>query len=176
MVRTQFDERHAQLGDELRLKLRLFEYESRPTTAFATGDYLRRKAMIVLGDDDASPAGETRGRKTRAPKPPKTPKEQKVPSHRISHEMFTSGMSMERIAAERHLAPGTIFGHLAVYVENGSLPIDQIVSQDHIDAIRNFARLHPQGVSTNDIKNAIDDSITYNEIMLVKKIYDIKEP
>lgn len=90
--------------------------------------------------------------------------------------MFTSGMSIERIATERRLAPGTVFGHLALYVENGSLPIDQLISQDHIDAIRNFARTHPQGVTTHEIKEAVPADITYSEIMLVKKTYDIKEP
>lgn len=177
MVRTQFDERHALLGDELRLKTRLFEYESRPDTVFSTGDYLRRKAMIVLGEEEPERRAEGRGRRTtRTQKAAKPSKEQKIPSHKISHDMFTSGMSMERIAAERGLTPVTVFGHLAVYVENGSLPIDQLISQEHIDAIRNVARLHPQGISTHGIKEAVDGRITYSEIMLVKRIFDIKEP
>lgn len=175
MIRTQFDERMAQLGDELMLKTRLLDYESRPETRFSTGDYLRRKAIIVLGEPE--PQRESGARRTaKAAKAPKPPKEQKIPSHQISHDMFTSGMSMERIATERHLAPGTIFGHLAVYVENGSLPIDQLIPQDHIDAIRNFARLRPQGTTTQEIKEAVAPTVTYSEIVLVKKIYDIKEP
>lgn len=174
MVRAQFDERHALLGDELTLKTKLFEYESRPDTRFSTGDYLRRKAMIVLGDETQEQPRDTRRRKTT--KTSKPPKEQKIPSHKISHDMFTSGMSIERIATDRRLAPGTVFGHLALYVENGSLPIDQLISQDHIDAIRNFARIHPQGVTTHEIKEAVPADITYSEIMLVKKTYDIKEP
>ncbi|MBP3511334.1 MAG: helix-turn-helix domain-containing protein [Prevotella sp.] len=169
-VRAQSDDRLAQLGEELALKAKLFDYESRPGTAFATGDYLRRKAMILLGNEDAAAPAKERTRKAKEQKPPKEPK---IPTHRISHDMFISGMTIEQIAAERQRAVSTIFGHLAMYVEEGTLPIDQIVPQERIDTIRNYARTHPDKVSAAEIKEAVDNAISYQEITLVKKIYAI---
>lgn len=173
LVRSQFDDRLAQLGEELLLKAKLFDYESRPETTFTTVNYLRRKAVILLGDEPPENPKATRERKPKAPKPPKEPK---IPSHRISHEMFTAGKTISQIAKERNLAESTIFSHLAQYVENGSLPIDQLMPQEHIDTILNVGRLHPQGILSRDIKAAVDDSITYSEISLVKRMFDIKDP
>lgn len=173
MVRAQFDDRHAQLSEELTLKVRLFDYESRTETVFTTNDYLRRKALILLGNDDAADAKAARERRPRAPK---KPKEQKTPSHRVSHDMFTSGKSVKQIATERGLSVSTVFMHLSHYVENGNLPIDQLIPRDHIDEIMNVARLHPQGIKARDIKESVCDDITYGEIMLVSRMYDIKEP
>ncbi len=170
MIRAQFDDRHAQLGEELALKSKLLEYESRPDTTFSTGDYLRRKAMILLGNDTAPEPAKERTRKTK--EKPKA-KEPKIPTQQISYDMFISGMKMEQIAAERQRAESTIFSHLAQYVEKGTLPIDQIVPQDRIDTIRNYARANPDRVSSAEIKEAVGDAISYQEIQLVKKIYAI---
>ena len=57
--------------------------------------------------------------------------------------MFTKGMTVSQIAKERGLAESTVFSHLAQYVAEDKLPIDQLVPQEHIDTIRNHARLHP---------------------------------
>lgn len=188
LVRAQFDERRAQVEDELRLKSRLFEHESRPDTVFSTNDYLRRKAMILLGNDTKESGKKPTRERKRASRPSAQSKSKvdeapevvvkvaKTPSHQITHDMFTSGMTMEQIATERRIAVSTVFSHLALYVEDGSLPIDQLMSQDHISTILNHARLHPQGISTRGLKEAVGDSITYSEIMLVRRIYGIKDP
>ena len=116
LVADRFADRRAALGDELDLKTKLFEYEGDTETVFATGDYLRRKAQILLGDEMEDTAAKGRARKT---KPTKAPKEPKVPTAKISYDMFISGMAVDRIAAERRLTPGTVFNHLAQYVERG---------------------------------------------------------
>lgn len=169
-VRAQFDERRAQLEEELTLKTKLFEYESRSDTVFTTGDYLRRKALILLGNDMPETPSKKRTRKA---KEPKKPKEAKIPTRRISYDMFVSGMTIEQIAKERQCTEATVFGHLAEYVLQGTLPADQIMPADHIDTIRNHARTHPDKVSPREIKEAVDDGISYNEIQLVKKVYGI---
>lgn len=90
--------------------------------------------------------------------------------------MFTAGMTVEQIATERHLTTDTVFGHLAQYVTEDRLPIDQLVTQEHIDTIRNYARMHPDNTRTADIREALGDEISYKEIMLVKRIYGIDNP
>ena len=172
-VRKQFDDRRAQLGEELGLKSRLLDYEARPDTAFATGDYLRRKAMILLGQDDTPQPAAARSRKPRAAKAPKEPR---VPTRQTSHEMFTGGMTIGQIAAARHLAESTVFGHLAQYVLEDRLPLDQLVPQEHTDRIRNHALQHPDRVRASEIREAVGDDISYSEIALVKRVYGIEEP
>ena len=81
----RFADRRAALGDELDLKTKLFEYAGDTETVFATGDYLRRKAQILLGDEMEDTAAKGRARKT---KPTKAPKEPKVPTAKISYDMF----------------------------------------------------------------------------------------
>lgn len=166
LAAAQFDDRRASLGEELALKTKLLEYISRPETVFATGDYLRRKAQILLGDETGETPAKGRARKAKTPKESKEPKE---PTAKISHDMFISGMSVDRIAAERRLTPGTIFNHLAQYVEQGTLPIEQLVPQEHIDEIRNYVRIHPQDTSVTQIKNAVSAAVSYDEIRIVKK-------
>lgn len=168
LVADRFADRRAALGDELDLKTKLFEYEGDTETVFATGDYLRRKAQILLGDEMEDTAAKGRARKT---KPTKAPKEPKVPTAKISYDMFISGMAVDRIAAERRLTPGTVFNHLAQYVERGTLPIEQLVPQEHIDEIRNHARTHPQDTSVTQIKEAVSQAVSYNEIRIVRKVY-----
>lgn len=176
-VRTQFDDRRAQLAEELELKARLLNYEAQPATVFSTGDYLRRKAAILLGhDDEAQPKAQTRARAAAKPRAAAAPKQPRVPTRQVSHEMFTKGMTVSQIAKERGLAESTVFSHLAQYVAEDKLPIDQLVPQEHIDTIRNHARLHPAQTRATDIKAAVGDGITYSEISLVKRIYDIADP
>ncbi len=170
LVRAQFDDRHAMLGEELGLKTKLLGYISDPDCTFSTSDYLRRKARILLGDNADETASTGRTRKTKTPKAPKAPK---IPTAKISYDMFISGMGIDKIAAERSLTTGTIFNHLAQYVEQGTLPIEQLMPQEHIDEIRNYARIHPQELSATQIKTAVGDAISYDEIRIVKKIYGI---
>lgn len=173
-VKKQFDERRMQLDEELSLKSGLLEYESRESTKFSTADYLRHKAAILLGNDTAPATTSTRRQKESATqKNAPQPKAPKTPTHQISHDMFTSGMTISQIAAERQLTESTIFGHLAMYVIEDRLPIDQLMPQEHIDMIRNHARMHPDQTRTSDIKAALGDDVSYNEIRLVKRIYDI---
>lgn len=183
LVKAQFDDRRAQLAEELSLKVRLLEYESRPDTVFTTRDYLTRKAHILLGNIEDTSAKKPRARKGRTAAPSlsrvaatvstgasRMAAKDKQPSYEVTHEMFTKGMGVEKIAAERGLTVGTVFSHLAHYVEEGNLPIDQLIPRDHIDAILNVLRTHPQGISTTDIKNTLGDTISYNEIHLVKRL------
>lgn len=176
-VRKQFDDRRATLADELSLKSRLLDYEGRADTEFTTNDYLRRKAAIVLGDEPAETATKTaRTKGAAATKGKAGTKAPKLSTREVSHAMFTAGMTVEQIAAERHLTTDTVFGHLAQYVTEDRLPIDQLVTQEHIDTIRNYARMHPDNTRTADIREALGDEISYKEIMLVKRIYGIDNP
>ena len=51
-LKKRFDERKAAIADEMLLKTGLLEYESREETLFSTNDMLRKKAAILLGNDE----------------------------------------------------------------------------------------------------------------------------
>ena len=50
-------------------------------------------------------------------------------------EMFNSGKTIHNIAAERSLKISTIQGHLAYWIEEGEVNIDQLMSKDVLDEI-----------------------------------------
>lgn len=60
----------------------------------------------------------------------KKEKKNKGDSHRATLEMYSSGKSIEEIAAERGLAVSTICSHLSVYTGKGTLDINQFVSAE----------------------------------------------
>ena len=57
--------------------------------------------------------------------PPKspvpTPASSKLDTKRVSLDLYKSGRTIDQIAAERNLKPGTIEGHLAYFIARGDL-------------------------------------------------------
>ena len=150
VVKKQFDERFAVLNETFKLKQKLLEYESRDDIEFSVGGYLRAKAIFLLGQ-----------------KPDAKPKPQRQPTKDVSLEMFNRGMTIEQIAAERGLTPNTVFGHLASFVTAGLLPLNRIVSHEHEIEISNYLLAHPDTKKLSEVKEAISDGISYEEIRVV---------
>lgn len=80
--------------------------------------------------------------------------------------LFRKGNSIEQIATQRKLSPGTVEAHLAFYVQQGKLPLDEVVVMDKIALIRHAieevgrARLTP-------IKQFLGEDYSYGEIRYV---------
>jgi transposase len=53
--------------------------------------------------------------------------------------LFEQGKSIGEIAKERGVLVQTIFGHLAKFVENGSLEIERIVAKNTYKILRFFS-------------------------------------
>jgi uncharacterized protein YpbB len=87
-------------------------------------------------------------------------------SKEITINMFKAGKSIAEIAAERGFAASTIESHLIMYIEIGELDIKDFVTQNYIDAIEDFLSQNPTA-GLNDVKAALPDQITYNEINLL---------
>ncbi len=169
-AKKQFDDRHAQLGEELAFKINMLGYESSAGVTFSTGDYLRHKALALLGKDDGRTLGRKAAKSTLAGKAAPI---RKSSTREVSHDMFTGGMTVAQIAEQRRLTVSTVFRHLAQYVKEDKLPIDQLVPQEHIDMIRNHARMHPDRLRSSEIKEALGDAVSYDEIWLVANVFDI---
>ncbi len=60
----------------------------------------------------------------------------KIPTYRISAELFESGKSVDEIAAVREIQSSTVISHLCkAYENNPSLPLDELISLEDLQAI-----------------------------------------
>ncbi|MFC2111545.1 helix-turn-helix domain-containing protein, partial [Bacteroidota bacterium] len=100
--------------------------------------------------------------------------EPKRSSREISYEMFKSGKSIPEIAKERDMVNATISGHLSYYISTGDLDIKQFVSEDKLSLILNFFKKNPDA-NLGDVKIAVREDITYNEIKYVQSYFKGKE-
>lgn len=154
-VKKQFDDRFSTFSDELSLKLSLLKHESADDTVFSTADYLSTKAKCLLGNNDKTP--KEKKQKVKQPK---------VLTREISYNMFVGGMSIEQIAKERNLTFNTVFSHLATYVESGKIGLGELVSDKHQQELQEYVERNPRPTSLTAVKEAVNPSITYNEIRL----------
>lgn len=154
-VKKQFDDRFSTFSDELSLKLSLLKHESADNTVFSTADYLSTKAKCLLGNNDKTP--KEKKQKVKQPK---------VLTREISYNMFVGGMSIEQIAKERNLTFNTVFSHLATYVESGKIGMGELVPDKHQQELQEYVERNPRPTSLTAVKEAVNPSITYNEIRL----------
>ncbi len=94
----------------------------------------------------------------------KVPKDKK-PTALITYELFQQGKSIKEIAHERNLVTGTIESHLAQYVENGTIPIEDLVDAKKVNQIVQV--LESDAVGLAEIKSKLPKSYSYGEIKLV---------
>ncbi|MEX2232739.1 MAG: RecQ family ATP-dependent DNA helicase [Cyclobacteriaceae bacterium] len=80
--------------------------------------------------------------------------------------LFQQGNSIEQIAALRQLSPGTVEGHLAFYVQQGKLSVDELVDAGRIPIIREAIE-QVGGRMLTPIQNFLGDDYTYGEIKYV---------
>jgi hypothetical protein len=90
----------------------------------------------------------------------------KTPTIEISYNLFKKGKSIPEIAVERKMTIGTIEGHLALFVVNGEIDINDIIPRERQLLILEAARIHKEaGFKT--IKDHLPEEVTYGEIRLV---------
>ena len=94
------------------------------------------------------------------------PLEEKTPTNIISFNLFKEGKSVLEIAKERNMAVSTIEGHLAPFVANGELDINEMVSEEKQLLIKEAAKIHGRE-SFKTLKDNLPENITYGEIRMV---------
>jgi DNA-binding NarL/FixJ family response regulator len=93
-------------------------------------------------------------------------KAEKIDTRKISLDLFENGMTIAQIAEQRSLAPSTIEGHLAFWIEKGKLDIDRVVPQQR----RKMIAEQLDTTSTNSLKKIKEDlglEYSYGEIKMV---------
>ena len=89
----------------------------------------------------------------------------KTPTAEITYRLYQKGKSVKEISEERGLVTGTIEGHLAQYVENGTIPIHDLVEEKKTKKILQV--LESEAVGLNEIKSQLPKNYTYGDIKLV---------
>jgi ATP-dependent DNA helicase RecQ len=83
-----------------------------------------------------------------------------------SLELFQQGHSIKTIGEVRGLSPATIEGHLAFYVQQGTIALDQIINPEKVRIIQR-AIAETGGNTLTPIKESLGDDYSFGEIRLV---------
>ena len=129
---------------------------------FTIADYLRQKQHSQLDAMD-----EQTLKKKKREKKVKEPKPKKEKTWVISYNLFLQGMSPKEIAHERSLTLGTIYGHLARYIPTGDVSLDNLIPEEHLQAILRAIHVVGSDTGSTAIKDLCPPDITYDEIRLV---------
>ena len=87
----------------------------------------------------------------------------------ITYDFFRSGMSVTEIANERGFTVDTIYNHLLKYVDSGELDAHQFASEDIINKVRLFKLNNPESEGLKEIREALGEEVSYNEIRFALK-------
>ena len=132
---------------------------------FSIRGFLNAKAKAAL-DEVKVEAGKQKATKPKKEKEEK-PKKAKVDTKALTLQMFKDGKSLKEIAAERSLTVGTIENHLAHFVEQGDLKVDDVVSTQHQKMIRGILKSFTKAYTLSEVKDLLPNDYTYAEIKLV---------
>lgn len=80
--------------------------------------------------------------------------------------LFRQGNSIEQIAVARKLSPATVEGHVAFYVQQGSIPVEQFIDVSRIPVIQEAIE-QIGGKMLTPIKEFLGEDFSYNEIRFV---------
>lgn len=136
---------------------------------FTVKDYLCDKAKASLYDMDVlkKKSRKSTEKKTKAEKKPK------VDTKMVSLELYRQGMSVAEISEERGIGASTIENHLAYFVGQGVLDMDEFVSREKQIRIRYAIESFDHSFGLSDIKALVPDC-TYTEIKCVKAAFDLE--
>ena len=145
---------------------------------FTIASFLKYKQRAVLlamegredADEEMSVVEKLRQKLRRKPKQPKQPKQPKPPKEdtkEVSLRMYREGMPVKKIAEERGFRESTIYGHLAYYVAQGLLPMNDFVNGDKLQAIKTAIAKVGRDNGLGAIKNECPPDVSYGEIRIV---------
>jgi hypothetical protein len=101
-------------------------------------------------------------------------KKDKSNTQTISYNLFKERKTVKEIAEMRSLTTGTIEGHLTQFITTGEIKPQDFIAEDRVEIITKFIN-DSKPESLNDVKTALPDDITYNEIRAVMNYLLITE-
>ncbi|HNZ43979.1 MAG TPA: helix-turn-helix domain-containing protein [Bacteroidales bacterium] len=97
-------------------------------------------------------------------------KKEKNPSRNVSLDLYQAGKSIAEIAKERGFSITTIEGHLAHFVGRGILDVKAFVDEEKIKKVLTMLSADEKK-SLGEIKHALGEEISYNELNFVVQHY-----
>lgn len=97
---------------------------------------------------------------------PEEPKEPPKSSREKSLEMFLQGMSFQEIAASRELTLSTVEGHFSVFIADGTIAIEQLMSKEKLEWIMEYF-LETEDLRLGPAKDVLGDEISFSELRWV---------
>ena len=138
---------------------------------FSSESYLRNRQTAFLNAiEEINPlAGTTRRRKKDYSDKEETskPKVKKENTKEQTLTMYNSGLSPKEIAKERDITLGTIFGHLAYYVETGDIKAPDIIGKEKYDIINKAVNKIGTSQGLKVIKDICPEDVDYGEIRMI---------
>ncbi|OGQ53114.1 MAG: ATP-dependent DNA helicase RecQ [Deltaproteobacteria bacterium RIFCSPLOWO2_02_FULL_53_8] len=87
----------------------------------------------------------------------------KTDTKRLSFDMYKGGKTVDEIAKERGLLADTIKGHLASYIPDGDIQVEELTPLEKMPAITNVVMEHGSA-SDGLLKRTLGDGYSYGEI------------
>ena len=82
--------------------------------------------------------------------------------------MFLEGMPIVEIAKQRTLAPSTIEGHLLRYLPTGEINLEDLVSEEKVEIIRQAMVEHSATKSIGEIREMLGEDYSWGQIRAVQ--------
>ncbi|THH39956.1 helix-turn-helix domain-containing protein [Neolewinella litorea] len=86
--------------------------------------------------------------------------------------LFREGKSVTEIAAVRKLSEGTIYGHLAYWIEEGELPAAAVVSEDRLEQLVTYLAGAPEDQPMREVYDHFEQAFDYGEIRIARAARD----
>jgi len=114
-------------------------------------------------------AAEKKGLKKKvSAKKIKTAKEKKPTTYDLTFELYSQKISIEEIAKERGLAPGTIEDHLAKLVSMERIELDEFLSSEEQSEIRAAMDQKPEGLT--GLYAALNEKYSYAKLRMMTDV------
>lgn len=111
--------------------------------------------------------GDSSSRTRKRKKEIKSKKKKGISTFDITLEMFNKGMTIDQIAKERELVPGTIEGHLGKAIEAKRLDISALVSETELREITGVIEYLPTGFISKDLYDGLRGKYGYGKLRAV---------
>jgi hypothetical protein len=98
----------------------------------------------------------------------KEAREEKKPTHIISFDLWREHRSIDKLVEIRKLTRGTIFGHLAKFVEAGAIEINEILSENQLGELKKLLPNIREEDMITDMRVLTKNKFDFNEIRLYK--------
>ena len=110
---------------------------------------------------------EKNPKRQRKEKGEKEPSAKKPDTKTETFRLYQEGKTVAEISRERNLTTQTIEGHLAHFVANGTIKIEDLVSREKIILIEPALEEFKKGSSITPVKEKLPGSVSYGDIRLV---------